>query len=855
MTTETPQLNEVDLGLAEVDVDGNGVTYAKVTSPSYGGGSLTWVSGGSAGAVSGLAHVKTSSGSVLSKNNEVHVVMSAPTGTNARGGPILRGANPTGTKWSGYYVRETTAGNATSWEIVRWDGTSVTATLATLSPAGVTGYPVAIKFAAIGDLLMLKVWASGASEPDWGSTTNVVTVTDTTYTGAEAGMAAWGLTASGNKVEWSSLKLRPTSQIAFTNVASVADTASNTNSYSLSNVEFVKNTPHIIFVYNQAGATANAPTVTVPSGVTLSSAKTSSAFSGTNLRRYALYTAQADGTTRTGTVTASFSTQNQTGCSIAVIRVWNGDPSSSNGSAILGTGSAYDVDDPNTTGTSISSSLTFVNPVGTSGTFFVAATAVNAIISLQNGTSIASGNYANPATAYNFGVSVGNATAPSGSWTGTTPDRISIGGEVALSDWYKSEWQSKTGAATLSATGSQTAAGVRKRLGAAALTATGSQTAAGTVTTGSQTVTGAAALTAAGSQTAAGTVTRLGAAALTAAGTQTAAGVRTTAGAAALTATGTAAAAGVCTRQAAATLSATGASTVVGVRTRFGAASLAGAATLTGAGARTGIGAAALAGTGTQTATGVRTCFGAASLSAAGTLSASGTVTTGAQTVTGAAVLTAVSTQTVAGVRTRFAAAALSATSAATAAGTRTITGAATLSAAGSLSATGGRLFVGAATLVSAGSLSAAGVRARLGGAALSSSTGLQAAGTRSALGAAALSGQAALSAVAVRIAFAVGSLQAAGVLDATGVRTRLTAAALLAVGSLTAQGRGYPPEVTRQRGPLTATSTGQRARTVTVGAGGSSARTIGVRSPVVSVDADRDAVSVPSSPSDATTV
>jgi len=142
-------------------------------------------------------------------------------------------------------------------------------------------------------------------------------------------------------------------------------------------------------------------------------------------------------------------------------------------------------------------------------------------------------------------------------------------------------------------------------------------------------VTGAADLTGSGSLSASGTRTRLGAANLTGAGTLSASGVRTRFGAAALTGTGTSTGAGVRTRFGAADLTGTGSSTVAGVRTRFGAADLAGTGSMTVAGARLVLGASTLTGTGDLTAAGVVLRLGAAALTGAGSLTASGTVNAG----------------------------------------------------------------------------------------------------------------------------------------------------------------------------------------------------------------------------------
>jgi len=673
MTAAVRALNETEATLKEADVDGN-VGYAPVTSPSYGGGSLTWVSGSGTAALTGMAF--TAWGGAALDGFEVHAVMSAPTGSTAKGGPGVRIATTSGSAKRGYFARETTAGDATSWQVVKWDGTTAT-TLGTLTPSGVSGYGCNVKLIAFGTQIKLKVWSG--SEPDWGTVANVLTVTDSTYTTGDVGMAAWGLTASGHKVVWTSCATRPVGTVMLTQTFNLNDTAANTNSYSQTATIYA-DTPYWLFVSNQVGSgTANTPSITAPSGVTVSSALHSATFAGTNTRRFSAFVLQSNADV-TGQVTASFSSQNQSGCSMHLVRCWGADPTNANGTAGFGT---VDTKNPNTTSTSIVSALTFSSPQrGVSGTIQSAAHDKNETTAGSSPLStIAAGNYSTPTAAAATSGTLTNVTGPTTAWTTTTANRTAVAAEVIVSPWYTEQYRTVTGAAALTGTGSQTAAGVRKRIGAATLSGTGSLTAAGTVTPGSTTVTGAADLTGTGTLSASGTRTRSGAATLTGTGTQTASGTRTTIGAATLTGTGT--------------LSASG------TRTRSGAAALTGTGTLSAsASAVVIVGAATLTGTGTSTSAGTRTTNGAATLTGAGTSTSAGTVV-----IVGAATLTGTGTSTTAGTRTTIGAADLTGTGTSTTSGTRTTFGSATLAGTGILSAASSTVTFGAADLTGTGTL------------------------------------------------------------------------------------------------------------------------------------------------------
>lgn len=435
--TEAPfQFVEADLALVDQDANGSNISYAS--------GSLTWVSGGSSTAFNGIATSKVALGTNPG-NFEAEVTMNAPTsgsGSSVRGGPAARTLNVLGTI-RGYFVREATQGQPGVWELVKFDGTTVT-TLGTLDvSSSVTAYGVSMKLTAIGSTLWLKAWASGSSEPSWASATNVLKVTDSTYTTGQVAIGAWGQTQTSDKVAWSGLKCRPVNQAIVRSAGSTSDTASNTNSYTVS-VSAKAYEPMWLFVYNQVGSgTAPTPTITAPSGVTVSSALTNATFAGSSLRRVGIYTAMSTSDLSSATFTFDFS-NNQTGFMAHFAKVWGGDPTSSNGSSSFGnaTDNNYKFDDPNTSASSITgSTLTFSNPYGTSPTILSAANNLNDAFTPESGwTELYDTAYGSPTATGTTGYYFGNDTTPSVSFGSSTAQRVIAAAEVKISPWGTEEY-------------------------------------------------------------------------------------------------------------------------------------------------------------------------------------------------------------------------------------------------------------------------------------------------------------------------------------------------------------------------------------------------------------------------------
>lgn len=446
------QRTESDYNLTNTGVTG---------TQTYAVGSVTWASGGSSTALNSVAAFK---GETMDSgaNGEVEVTVNAPTGTYSAGGPCARFRYES-SLFRGYFVRETTAGQPGSWDIVKYNGSTAT-TLGTLNVPSITSYGVSMKFAAQGSRLYLKVWASGGTEPSWASTTNVLVVTDTTYgtTGGSAfGIGTWGLQASGDKVSWSGLKFRPAggaiglSTDTSSGATDISDTTSNGSSYTTPNSITCKAyEPLYIFVYNTVGTgTAGAPTVTAPSGVTVSgnsgtanvssTATDTATFAATTTRRVSTFTAQST-TDVTGTWTISFAA-NQSGCFVQIIRLWGADNSSSDGSSALS--SNKQVYNPNTSLASITGTLlAFTNAYGVNGTVASVATNLNDAPASEGASAYNSwyahysSSFGTPAAAA-LTESVGvNDTSPNATWGSATAQRVMISYEVVASDWAQDEY-------------------------------------------------------------------------------------------------------------------------------------------------------------------------------------------------------------------------------------------------------------------------------------------------------------------------------------------------------------------------------------------------------------------------------